>query len=854
MAACLTLLWTGGLYSRDIFAQTPSSAPTPSPTNTPAQQIDLKESLEKSLITEQDRKKQLKEQFLHAQKTEKEVEAKLNAYKIQISAYNSFPFAPDTPIEELENVRHNAQTELENIATHLKELTQERNSLGQQRIKTEEQYALNQKLLNELRTDSLKMPTVVPETKVLVEKLLEFTDLLAEKRKTLETIQDIHVGLITKLTQIQRDFSTVSEKFDTQIEERKKRELFERKTDLFVFLGGNQVAEELGQLAEWRQRLLTIEFWRPTFQALWKIEGIILIRFVLFLAIAVFLLIRFRKFFSAQVEKISCDQFPWRCLTLQLLERSLLPFGATVLLYLYTQSDVSRSTTPLLHVLTHILMTLLFSSWMLSFLKLRGPKQEDSAPLKLVLYIRFLIIFFRYFVIAYVLIEWALGSASLILLLGRVQVEIGVFIWSLVFWERFRKTPKQIFPGQLQTRQMLRSLTIWMGYIIISGGLLIELAGYGPFARYWYVSWGQTLVVLLWGFLSFLVLREWERRIQDISETEQEKLEKAAHQFQWFVVRLSWVMLPAFAIIGLLFAWGARQYVFVGAVKVLTYSVPIGGVQLRLLGIIYGIFILLFTHVATRLWRRALKQKILVNSGLETGVQVSITSISVYLFWLVGILWALNAIGVGTTSLTVAFGALGIGLGLGLQGIFNNFMSGLILLFDRSIEVGDILEINGQLGFTEKINVRSTIVRTYDNSVLIIPNSDILSTQVTNWTFRDARVRRKIKVGVAYGSDVRLVQKALYEIAEKHPRVMTNPAPMVLFADFGASSLDFTLMVWILFDYGLTTETDIRFEIDRVFAERNIEIPFPQRDLHIRSGLEKLLPEKEPEEKETPQE
>jgi small-conductance mechanosensitive channel len=214
----------------------------------------------------------------------------------------------------------------------------------------------------------------------------------------------------------------------------------------------------------------------------------------------------------------------------------------------------------------------------------------------------------------------------------------------------------------------------------------------------------------------------------------------------------------------------------------------------------------------------------------------------------------LNALGVGTTSLAVAFGALGIGLGFGLQSIFNNFMSGLILLFDRSIEVGDILEINGQWGFIEKINVRSTIVRTYDNSALIIPNSEILSTQVTNWTFRDARVRRKINIGVAYGTDVRLVEKTLYEIAEKHPRVMTNPAPMVLFSDFGASSLDFTLMVWTLLDYGLKTETEIRFEIDRIFAEKNIEIPFPQRDLHIRSGVEKLLPEQDSEKKETTQE
>lgn len=136
---------------------------------------------------------------------------------------------------------------------------------------------------------------------------------------------------------------------------------------------------------------------------------------------------------------------------------------------------------------------------------------------------------------------------------------------------------------------------------------------------------------------------------------------------------------------------------------------------------------------------------------------------------------------------------------------------------------------------------------TYDNSALIIPNSDIISSQLTNWIFQDVRVRRTITVGVAYGSDVRLVEQTLYEITEKRPRVLTDPAPMVLFSDFGESALIFTLRLWTLLDYGLTTDTDIRFEIDRIFQEKHIEIPFPQHDIHIRSVAEKPLSEKEPD-------
>ena len=181
----------------------------------------------------------------------------------------------------------------------------------------------------------------------------------------------------------------------------------------------------------------------------------------------------------------------------------------------------------------------------------------------------------------------------------------------------------------------------------------------------------------------------------------------------------------------------------------------------------------------------------------------------------------------------VAFGALGVGLGFGLQSIFNNFVSGLILLFERPIEVGNVLEINGIWGKVETINVRSTVIRTFDNSAIIIPNADILSSQLTNWTFKDVRMRRTIQVGVGYESNPKLVEQLLYEIAQKHPRVLTEPAPMVQFADFGDSALLFKLFVWTLLDYGMPTENDIRFEIHRIFAEQQISIAFPQLDVHL---------------------
>jgi small-conductance mechanosensitive channel len=225
-------------------------------------------------------------------------------------------------------------------------------------------------------------------------------------------------------------------------------------------------------------------------------------------------------------------------------------------------------------------------------------------------------------------------------------------------------------------------------------------------------------------------------------------------------------------IIFLIITWGPRQTILEGFIKVLNYPFHIGEMQLKLMGLTFAFLIIFFTHAATRLWRYILQKKILAPSRMEPGLRDSITTITVYLFWMIGILAALHAFGLNTTSLTVAFGALGIGLGFGLQNIFNNFISGIILLFERPIQVGDAIEVNGTWATVTKINVRSTVVQTYDNASLIIPNSDLISQQVINWSFKDLRLRRKITVGVAYVSDIELVRKTLFEIAHKIPKVV----------------------------------------------------------------------------------
>ena len=185
-------------------------------------------------------------------------------------------------------------------------------------------------------------------------------------------------------------------------------------------------------------------------------------------------------------------------------------------------------------------------------------------------------------------------------------------------------------------------------------------------------------------------------------------------------------------------------------------------------------------------------------------------------------------------------GALGVGIGFGLQNIVNNFLSGLILLFERPIKVGDMLVIDGQWGTVKEIRVRSTIFETFDRYVLIIPNSELVSNKVVNWTHYGAGINRlTLKVGVSYGSDVRQVTQLITEICRANPRVVAVPPPQVYFEAYGDSSLDFTVWVHLRIPSDRTPAThELNSAIFEAFNEHGIEIPFPQRDLHIKEWPE----------------
>ncbi len=205
-----------------------------------------------------------------------------------------------------------------------------------------------------------------------------------------------------------------------------------------------------------------------------------------------------------------------------------------------------------------------------------------------------------------------------------------------------------------------------------------------------------------------------------------------------------------------------------------------------------------------------------------------------WLIYIIILLITLHSVGVNVTAVFAASAALLIGVGLALQTLFQDIISGVFILIDQSVHVGDIIEIEGKVGRVEEIKLRTTIALTIDNKVLVIPNHLYLTNSLYNWTQNGTLTRESVDVGVAYGSDVQLVRKLLLQAASTHPDVISEPEPIVLFRDFGDSALNFRLVFTLNDSFKASfPKSDIRFEIDRLFRENNITIPFPQRDVHI---------------------
>lgn len=262
----------------------------------------------------------------------------------------------------------------------------------------------------------------------------------------------------------------------------------------------------------------------------------------------------------------------------------------------------------------------------------------------------------------------------------------------------------------------------------------------------------------------------------------------------------------------------------------------IGSIRFYPMDIVIGfcMFIALILLFRTIQW--FLSGRVFPHTKLDIGVKNAAISLIGYAGILFAVISLLSALGINTSNLAIVAGALSVGIGFGLQAIISNFVSGLILLFERPVRVGDWVNVGGTEGFVKKINVRSTRIETFQRADILVPNSRFITEPVCNWTLYSASGRVEVNVGVAYGSDTEKVRDILLKVASEHTSALSYPAPTVLFVAFGASSLDFQLRCFLKdITRCLTVKSDLHFAVDKAFREAGIDIPFPQQDVYVKT-------------------
>jgi small-conductance mechanosensitive channel len=269
-------------------------------------------------------------------------------------------------------------------------------------------------------------------------------------------------------------------------------------------------------------------------------------------------------------------------------------------------------------------------------------------------------------------------------------------------------------------------------------------------------------------------------------------------------------------------------------------NIPIitaGKTEITLWTIVYFLFLTFLLFFITSKLRKWIVYKLLSRSRIDLGVRVAFGSIFRYMILAIGLIIVLQTVGIDLSTVTILAGALGVGIGFGLQNITNNFVSGIIILFERPIKVGDRIEVGNVSGDVVRISMRSTTIVTNDNISVIVPNSDFISSTVINWSHIDRNIRLNFPVGVSYREKPEFIKKVLLEVANENDGILKEPKPDVLFSDFGESYLEFNLRVWTreYINRPGVLKSQLYYAIFKKFTEHGIEIPYPHRDILIRN-------------------
>ncbi|MCK5781767.1 MAG: mechanosensitive ion channel [Flavobacteriales bacterium] len=407
---------------------------------------------------------------------------------------------------------------------------------------------------------------------------------------------------------------------------------------------------------------------------------------------------------------------------------------------------------------------------------------------------------------------------------------------------------------RIQKREFIQSIILRNGVYFVSMlalgmvviGFLSNVIGYAKIAEtvlfmvYLTVSTIALLVVTVIvfnGFLFLMVRGRYSEKINAVKKNRDIIISR--------VTRLINLVTLLAIIHYVLRMIGVNKFVLNGIIDWLEMKRTIGSLTYTTGGFILFFVVIWLSTVISNIARIILEEDVLVKMKLEKGLPHTISVMVKYSIVTIGVIIAMTSLGLPFSEFAMIFSAFGVGIGFGLQNIINNLVSGMILLFERPIKIGDTIEVGTLLGEVKSIGIRSSNIRTFDGAEIIVPNGSLISREVINWTLSDQRRRIELIVGVSYSSDPKQVSDILMKVIKTHPDIVSYPLPYVFFNEMNSSSLDFRMLFWTLnFDDWIRIKSDITFSVFEALSEAGIEIPFPQQDLHLRTVDSEILEKK----------
>ena len=445
-------------------------------------------------------------------------------------------------------------------------------------------------------------------------------------------------------------------------------------------------------------------------------------------------------------------------------------------------------------------------------------------------------------------------NTTSVVLFSPVEVTVGLsFLSALVIgimslsilWIYYKDGSKRAKLLDAQRKANLwfyLNIIVWVVSIGIVGSALFGYVAMAEFLSQQLV-FGLIVVGVAWLFLrsidALFAIPTSEQQAEAASLSG-DATDVSANQYSILGTGVLKLIVYVAAGILLMLPWGYRTSDFFQLFKNLFFGFEVGGLSISLSTILLALGLFFVGYTVTVALRSWLNNKLLPTTKLDIGISNSISTVFGYIGFILAAILGVSAAGFDLSNLAIVAGALSVGVGFGLQSIVNNFVSGLILLAERPIKAGDWIVTSGGEGTVKKISVRSTEIETFDRATVIVPNSTLITDNVTNWTHENKTGRIIIPVGVGYDSDPKQVEEILLRCAKEHRLVLGRPAPAVFFMDFGASSLDFQLRCFLAdINNSLSVSSELRFAVLAALREAKIEIPFPQNDVHIRSDATK---------------